>query len=210
MTTMREGTRPPVSGEILFQMHEAQRRRFILEENTKRKMEDADMVKQFFTTLLIVSICTAIAVLIVYGIAEKTKDDASDFEMKKLAFPTLTFDSYCMAKQASYTAGINGDDFFRMIWEESCFRQSALSPAGAIGYCQLMPATAAGLRVNPWNGYENMLGGARHFRMCLSRARGDRYEAFCKYNSGHNRTAYPAESHRYAARCTGMIAVAMR
>lgn len=46
-------------------------------------------------------------------------------------------------------------------WVESRGKQSAVSPAGAIGVMQLMPATAAGLGVDPRELLQNIEGGVR-------------------------------------------------
>jgi soluble lytic murein transglycosylase-like protein len=52
---------------------------------------------------------------------------------------------------------------------ESNLQHSARSDAGAIGLLQLMPATAAELRLNPDNPKENVLAGARYLRQMLNR-----------------------------------------
>lgn len=46
-------------------------------------------------------------------------------------------------------------------WVESRGNQAAVSPAGAIGVMQLMPATARGLGVDPTNLHQNIEGGVR-------------------------------------------------
>ncbi|MBZ9714974.1 lytic transglycosylase domain-containing protein [Deinococcus multiflagellatus] len=51
-----------------------------------------------------------------------------------------------------------------LVFHESGFCAQALSPAGAIGYGQLMPATARGLGVNPYVPRENIWGAAKYLR----------------------------------------------
>ena len=43
--------------------------------------------------------------------------------------------------------------------EESHFNKNAVSYSGAVGISQLMPSTAAGLNINPWNEDQNIRGG---------------------------------------------------
>ncbi|MBZ9751812.1 transglycosylase SLT domain-containing protein [Deinococcus sp. HMF7604] len=51
-----------------------------------------------------------------------------------------------------------------LVVHESGFCAQALSPAGAIGYGQLMPATARTLGVNPYVPQENLWGAAKYLR----------------------------------------------
>lgn len=162
-----------------------------------------------FITLFILSIL-GLGVSSIYSCCTASGYTVSDYEIKKKQYPRLSFDLYCMIKQAAAVERIDDTDLFQLVRYESNFTNTALSKAGAMGLTQLMPVTAIRLKVNPWQPYDNLRGGARHFRMCLSLSHGNKYEAFCKYNSGHNRRVYPTETHRYAALCTGVIAVAMR
>ncbi len=67
-----------------------------------------------------------------------------------------------MAKDAARRYGVPEDLFLRLVQQESGWNANALSHAGAIGLAQLMPATAASLRVDPHDPYENLDGGARY------------------------------------------------
>lgn len=51
---------------------------------------------------------------------------------------------------------------------ESNWRPGVMSPVGAAGYGQLMPATAAGLKVQALDPYENLDGTARYLRRMLA------------------------------------------
>ena len=51
---------------------------------------------------------------------------------------------------------------------ESSWRAGAVSPVGAAGYGQLMPATAASLKVQSLEPYENLDGTARYLRRLIS------------------------------------------
>ena len=67
---------------------------------------------------------------------------------------------------------------------ESGGDQSAVSPVGAIGVMQLMPDTAAGLGVDPYDEKQNVEGGAKYLREMLDTFGGDVKKAVAAYNAG--------------------------
>lgn len=67
---------------------------------------------------------------------------------------------------------------------ESGGRQEAVSPAGAVGVMQLMPETAAGLGVNPYDKGQNIDGGVKYLRQMLDTFGGDVQKAVAAYNAG--------------------------
>ena len=68
-------------------------------------------------------------------------------------------------------------------WQESRGQMSAVSPKGALGVMQLMPATAAALGVDPRNLADNIRGGALYLRRQLDRF-GSVPLALAAYNAG--------------------------
>ena len=75
-----------------------------------------------------------------------------------------------------------------VIRAESAFDRLAVSPKGACGLMQLMPATAADQQVRAvFAPRENIEGGCRHLRMLLDRYRGNLPLALAAYNAGTER-----------------------
>lgn len=73
---------------------------------------------------------------------------------------------------------------------ESNFSPEAVSPKGAQGMMQLMPATCTFLQVkDPFDPYDNILGGVRYMRYLLNCLNEDVTLALAAYNSGL-RTVY--------------------
>jgi soluble lytic murein transglycosylase-like protein len=74
-----------------------------------------------------------------------------------------------------------------LVWQESRWRADAVSPVGARGLAQLMPATARELGVDPNDPFANLEGGARYLREQLDRFDGNLEKALAAYNAGPGR-----------------------
>jgi soluble lytic murein transglycosylase-like protein len=69
-------------------------------------------------------------------------------------------------------------------WQESRFHQQAVSPKGALGVMQLMPATARTLGVDAADLRGNVDGGVIYLGQMLRRFEGDLPRALAAYNAG--------------------------
>src|SRR6059036_3887890 len=95
---------------------------------------------------------------------------------------------------------------------ESNFEARAVSPKGARGLMQLMPATAAQLGVrNVFDVRQNIEGGVRHLRHLVDRYGGDVTLALAAYNAGVEAVGryggippYP-ETQAYVARVLRLV-----
>jgi soluble lytic murein transglycosylase-like protein len=71
-----------------------------------------------------------------------------------------------------------------VISAESDFQPQAVSPKGAIGLMQLMPATAEALGADPRDPAQNVDAGTRYLRDLLEKYDGGLWHALAAYNAG--------------------------
>ena len=94
-----------------------------------------------------------------------------------------TLDKYIV--DASKEFGIPAKMIASMAKIESSFDQDSISSAGAIGLMQLMPDTANGLGVNPYDAQDNIRGGAKYMSE-LYQKYGNWDLVAAAYNAGEN------------------------
>jgi soluble lytic murein transglycosylase-like protein len=90
-------------------------------------------------------------------------DDGSGAKVKKYR-GSYKGPYLAMARAAADKHGIPQDLFLRLVHQESRWNAQIVSHAGAIGLAQLMPGTAAQLRVDPRIPAQNLEGGARYLK----------------------------------------------
>ena len=86
--------------------------------------------------------------------------------------------------QAAENYGVDPQLVRAIAIAESDMNQDEISPVGAIGVMQLMPETAEGLGVNPYDTSENIAGGTKYLRQMLDTFNGNVPLAVAAYNAG--------------------------
>jgi soluble lytic murein transglycosylase-like protein len=90
-----------------------------------------------------------------------------------------------LVQEAAAQSGLDPCLILSLMRAESAFNRAAVSPKGASGLMQLMPATATRFGVkNIFDPRENVLGGTRYLRWLLDRFSGDVRLALAGYNAG--------------------------
>ena len=115
---------------------------------------------------------------------------------------TMAADARTMVKDAAARAGLPEAFVESVAKTESRFDPAAVSPKGAIGVMQLMPATAKAMGADPADPAQNIDAGARLLRDLLVKYNGDVVKALAAYNAGeaavdhyHGVPPYPETQH---------------
>ena len=92
-----------------------------------------------------------------------------------------------IVETASRAHGVEERLVHALIWAESSYDPKAVSPSGAEGLMQLMPATAKryGVR-DAFDPKQNIDGGVKHLRELLDQFDGDLELVVAAYNAGAN------------------------
>ena len=124
--------------------------------------------------------------------------------------PAAAGDLERLADEAARRHGLDPALVRAVVAVESGFQPQAVSPKGAQGLMQLMPATARELGVaDPFDAAANLDGGSRYLRSLLARYQGDLAKALAAYNAGmgavarHRGVPPYAETRQYVRKVLG-------
>lgn len=98
--------------------------------------------------------------------------------------PTPVKDAATLIRDAAYRTGLPAALVESVARVESNLRPDAISPKGAVGVMQLMPATAKALEADPHDNAQNIDAGARLLRELLIKYDGNVVKALSAYNAG--------------------------
>jgi len=129
-----------------------------------------------------------------------------EYEILHAQYPRMTTGLYKIIKQAESDFSVPSYITASIIQGESEFSRYAVSVSGAKSYMQLMDGTAAELGVpDSFDPEQNIRGGVRFYKYCLTRASGNYALALKIYNAGPNRITFPKVSEDYSASCMNRI-----
>lgn len=98
--------------------------------------------------------------------------------------PVKTTDTKSLVRDAAARNSLPPAFVASVARAESAMKQDAVSPKGAIGVMQLMPATAKALDADPRDAEQNIDAGTRLLRELLIKYDGDVVKALAAYNAG--------------------------
>ena len=117
----------------------------------------------------------------------------SNFRVYLKEYPDGEISTYSTGKydnfitQASSRFGVDFSLVKAIIKAESDFNHKAVSKAGAKGLMQIMPSNFQELKIDdPFNPWENIMGGTRYFKKLLTYYKGELPLALAAYNAGPN------------------------
>jgi soluble lytic murein transglycosylase-like protein len=128
------------------------------------------------------------------GVTEVPAASVASFEAEEIVAPPVTppkvdaplpvRDTRTLVRDAAIRSGLPPMLVESVARVESALRPEAVSPKGALGVMQLMPATARMLDADPHDTAQNIDAGARLLRELLIKYGGDVVKALSAYNAG--------------------------
>lgn len=128
------------------------------------------------------------------GVTEVPTDSVASFEAEEYIAPSVAppkvdaplpvRDTRTLVRDAALRSGLPPSLVESVARIESALRPEAVSPKGALGVMQLMPATARKLDADPRDTAQNIDAGARLLRELLIKYGGDVVKALSAYNAG--------------------------
>ena len=128
------------------------------------------------------------------GVTEVPAASVASFEAEEVVAPPITppkvdaplpvRDTRTLVRDAAIRSGLPPTLVESVARVESALRPEAVSPKGALGVMQLMPATARMLDADPRDPAQNIDAGARLLRELLIKYGGDVVKALSAYNAG--------------------------
>ncbi len=130
---------------------------------------------------------------------------AASYQTLKNSTGNSQIDSYINKYAKMY--GVDANLVRAVMKQESNFNTGARSSVGAIGLMQLMPGTASGLGVNPYNVEQNIKGGVKYLSTYLKKYKSIE-KALISYNAGPGRAnnsynSLPSETKNYIKKVMG-------
>jgi hypothetical protein len=163
----------------------------------------------------------ALALMLLHGQPTRAEPQgiaAAATDGQAQAKPQTTADGICRALvQAAADNGLPVHFFTRLIWQESRFNPSAVSPKGALGIAQFMPRTASGRGLaDPLEPLLALRESASYLAELRTTFRGNLGLATAAYNAGPGRVeawlagrrGLPDETRAYVLAITGYSAEA--
>ena len=128
------------------------------------------------------------------GVTEVPAASVASFEAEEVIAPPVmppkvdaplpVRDTRTLVRDAAIRSGLPPTLVESVARVESALRPEAVSPKGALGVMQLMPATARMLDADPHDTAQNIDAGARLLRELLIKYGGDVVKALSAYNAG--------------------------